>query len=105
MYHKSRNSQQGTFESLAQYSEEFQETSQTYKNTSKDKIETKEEVLAMVGLDKGRFGTFKADMLTSWAAWAFESPMTVNQIYCTAGSWVKQAPKIVGRAASMYVTM
>jgi hypothetical protein len=57
------------------------------------------------GLDKGRYGAFKTDMLNSWAAGAFEPLTTVNQIYCTMGSWVKQAPKSGGRTASTYVMM
>jgi hypothetical protein len=42
-------------------------------------------------------------MLNSWAAGAFKPPTTVNQIYCTAGNWVKQAPKGGGRTASICV--
>jgi hypothetical protein len=56
-------------------------------------------------LDEGKYGTFKTNMLNSWAAGAFEPPATINQLYRTAGSWVKQAPKVGSGSATTYVTL
>ncbi len=71
MYLKSRKAyhslKQGPYESLAQYSERFHDTYLTYMNTSGDLEEIKEKEQAMDffhGLDEGRYGTFKTNMLT-----------------------------------------
>jgi hypothetical protein len=101
---------QGPFKSLAQFSERFRETYQSYKNTSMSTspviIEEKEQAMDFFHeLVAGRYGTFKTSMLNGWAAGAFDPPDTVNKIYRMAGSWVKPVPRGEGGTAVSYVTL
>jgi hypothetical protein len=40
------------------------------------------------GLDTGRYVMFKTNMLSWWAAGAFDPPDTVNKIFKIAATWV-----------------
>jgi len=101
---------QGPFETLAQYSEHFRETNQSYKNTltatNPVNVEEKEQAMDFFhGLDAGRYGAFKTSMLNGLTAEAFNPPDMVNKIYRMAGSWVKPVPCGEGGTAVSYVTI
>jgi hypothetical protein len=87
---------QGSFETLAQYSERFRETYRAYKATEKDPIDNpigvSEPDQAMDffhGLDEGRYAEFKQNVKNGWAMKSMNPPTTVNKIYRLAGVWVK----------------
>jgi len=105
-----QQTKQGPFESLSQFSERFRETYRSYKNTlaatNPVSIEEKEQAMDFFhALDAGRYGAFKMSMLNGWAAGAFDPPDTVNNIYRTAGIWVKPVPRGEGGTAVSYVTI
>jgi hypothetical protein len=85
-----QNIKQGSFESLAQYSERFRDTYRGYKatGTASKPIDVLEEEQALDffhGLDPSRYATFKTSMMNGWATQAFMPPATVNEIYRIAG--------------------
>jgi hypothetical protein len=57
------------------------------------------------GLDAGRYGIFKTNMMNGWTTGAFPPPATVNQIYQVAGNWVKPTSRIEGGTSATYVTI
>jgi hypothetical protein len=101
---------QGSFESLAQYSERFRDTYRGYKatGTASKPIDVPEEEQALDffhGLDPSRYATFKTSMMNGWATQAFKPPVTVNEIHRIAGTWVKPSTKPDGGTAATYVTI
>ncbi len=101
---------QGSFESLAQYSERFRDTYRGYKATGTatrpvDIPEAEQALDFFHGLDPARYGTFKTSMLNGWVTQAFNPPATMKEIYRIAGTWVKPATKPDGGPAAMYVTI
>jgi hypothetical protein len=106
-----QNIKQGPFESLAQYSERFRETYRVYKETNSkedspvDIAEADQAMDFFHGLDQGRYGVFKTNMLNGWATGAFDPPNTVNAIYRIAGTWVKPVPRGEGGSAVTYITI
>jgi hypothetical protein len=105
-----QNIKQGSFESLAQYSERFRDTYRGYKatGTTSKPIDIPEEEQALDffhGLDPSRYATFKTSMMNGWATQAFKPPATVNEIYRIAGTWVKPSTKPDGGTAATYVTI
>ncbi len=87
-----QNIKQGTFETLAIYSERFRETYRAYEDTSTNGESVDEEVQVMdffYGLDDGKYGLFKTNMIHGWTTGAFKPPATINEIYRVAGNWVK----------------
>jgi hypothetical protein len=102
---------QGSFETLAQYSERFRETFQAYKATEKDPkdhpIDVSEADQAMDffhGLDDGRYGEFKQNVKNGWAMKSMNPPTTVNQIYRLAGVWVKLTARAETGTGATYHT-
>jgi hypothetical protein len=85
---------QGAFETLAQYSKCFHETYKGYKNTGTEEasinVAPKIHFLDFFhGLDAGRYGMFKTNMLNGWNLMrSIALPETPNEIYRIAGSWV-----------------
>jgi hypothetical protein len=68
----------GSFESLAQYIERFRETYRAYKESTVN-VDVGEADQAMDffhGLDAGRYGIFKTNMLNGWTTGAFPPPAT-----------------------------
>jgi hypothetical protein len=57
------------------------------------------------GLDAGRYGVFKTNMMNGWTTGAFPPPTTVNQIYQVAGNWVKPTSRIEGGTSATYATI
>jgi hypothetical protein len=101
---------QGAFETLAQYSERFHETYKGYKNTGTVEapivVAPKIQALDFFhGLDPGRYGAFKTNMLNGWNLRSIALPETPNEIYRIAGSWVKPVSRIEGHMAAMYMTV
>jgi hypothetical protein len=102
---------QGSFETLAQYSERFRETYRAYKATEKDPIDhtiaVSEPDKAMDffhGLDDGRYAEFKKNVKNGWAMKSMSPPTTVNQIYRLAGVWVKPTARAeVGTGATYHM--
>jgi hypothetical protein len=104
-----QNIKQGSFESLAQYSERFRETYPGYKATGLQSrpvdIPEHEQALDFFhGLDQARYAAFKTSMLNGWATKAFDPPQMVNDIYRIAGAWVKPTSKPDGSTAATFVT-
>jgi hypothetical protein len=98
---------QGSFESLAQYSERFRDTYRGYKatGTTIKPIDVSEEEQALDffhGLDPLRYATFKTSMMNGWATQAFKPPATVNKIYRITGTWVKPTTKPDGGTAATH---
>jgi hypothetical protein len=102
-----QNIKQGSFESLAQYSERFRETYRAYKDsaTNVDVEEADQAMDFFHGLDAGQYGVFKMNMMNGWTTGAFPPPTTVNQIYQVAGNWVKPTSRIEGGTSATYVTI
>jgi hypothetical protein len=103
-------SKQVSFETLAQFSQWFQKTYQSYRNSSSltKGVDMDKEEQAMDffhGLDQGRYGVFKTSMLNGWAVGAFNPPDTINKIWQTAGSWVKLVTRGEGGKAASYVAI
>jgi hypothetical protein len=101
---------QGAFETLAQYTERFHETYKGYKNTGTVEapivVAPKIQALDFFhGLDPGRYGAFKTNMLNGWNLRSIALPETPNEIYRIAGSWVKPVSRIEGHMAAMYMTV
>jgi hypothetical protein len=102
-----QNIKQGSFDSLAQYSERFRETYRAYKDSATN-VNVSEADQAMDffhGLDAGRYGIFKTNMMNGWTTGTFQPPATVNAIYQVAGNWVKPTTRIEGGTAATYVTV
>jgi tRNA(Ile2) C34 agmatinyltransferase TiaS len=70
-------------------------------------IEEKEQAMDFFhGLDQGRNGIFKTNMLnSSWVAGAFDPLDMVNKTYRMVGSWVKPVPQDEGGTAVSYATI
>jgi hypothetical protein len=103
-----QNIKQGSFESLAQYSERFRETYQAIQDSSINKLPVEEADQAMdffYGLDNAKYGVFKTSMINGWPTGAFKSPVTVNEIYRVASNWVKPTSKLEGGTSVTYVTI
>ena len=101
---------QGAFETLAQYSERFHEIYKGYKNTGTEDapISVSPKIQAMDffhGLDNGRYGAFKTNMLNGWNLKSIALPETANEVYRIAGSWVKPVSRIEGGTPATYMTM
>jgi hypothetical protein len=103
-----QNIKQGSFESLAQYSERFRETYRAFQDSSINKLPVEEADQAMdffYGLDNAKYGIFKTNMINGWTTGAFKPPATVNEIYRIAGNWVKPTSKLEGGTSATYVTI
>jgi hypothetical protein len=103
-----QNIKQGTFETLAAYSERFRETYRAYEDTSTNGESVDEEVQVMdffYGLDDGKYGLFKTNMINGWTTGAFKPPTTINEIYRVAGNWVKPTSRSEGGTSATYVTI
>jgi hypothetical protein len=105
-----QNIKQGSFESLAQFSERFRDTYRGYKATGTvtrpvDIPEAEQALDFFHGLDPARYGTFKTSMSNGWATQAFNPLATVSEIYRITGTWVKPASKPDGGTAATYVTI
>jgi hypothetical protein len=102
---------QGSFETLAQYSERFREAYRAYKAMEKDPIDhpidVSEPDQAMDffhGLDEGRYAEFKYNIKNGWAMKSMNPPKTVNQIYVLAGVWVKPTARAETGTGATYHT-
>jgi hypothetical protein len=100
----------GTFETLPMYSERFHETCKAYKATASvtNPVNVKDEVQAMDffhDLDNQRYAAFKTSMMNGWAATAVKAPKTPNEVYCLAGSWIKQCTRMESEYAATFVTI
>jgi hypothetical protein len=83
-----QNIKQGSFETLAQYSERFRETYRAFQDSTSTDVSVEEADQAMdffYGLDPVRYGLFKTNMINGWTTGAFRPPSTVNEIYRVAG--------------------
>jgi hypothetical protein len=103
-----QNIKQGSFESLAQYSERFRETYRAFQDSTSTNVSVEEADQAMdffYGLDPVKYGIFKTNMINGWTTGAFRPPTTVNEIYRVAGNWVKPTSKLEGGTAATYVTI
>jgi hypothetical protein len=99
---------QGSFETLAQYSEHFRETYRAFQDSTTNDVTVEDKDQAMdffYGLDPVKYGVFKMNMIKGWTMGAFKPPSTVNEIYCIAGNWVKLTSKLEGRTSATYVTI
>jgi hypothetical protein len=100
----------GTFETIAMYSKRFHETYRAYKATASatNPVNVKDVVQAMDffhGLDNQRYAAFKTSMMNGWATTAVKAPKTLNEVYCLAGSWIKQPKRMESGYAAMFVTI
>jgi hypothetical protein len=103
-----QNIKQGSFETLAQYSEWFRETYRAFQDSTSTDVSVEEADQAMdffYGLDPVKYGIFKTNMINGWTTGAFKPPASVNDIYRVAGNWAKPMSKLEGGTSATYVTI
>jgi hypothetical protein len=56
-------------------------------------------------LDNQQYAAFKMSMMNMWATTAVKQPKTPNEVYCLAGSWIKQPTRTESGYAITFVTI